>query len=416
MLGGHRIEDCKILPDGTVLGPDGTKIGFVEIEGAPEAAPPPAQSGAQPVQSGAPPAQPAAPPAQPAAVQVAAEPKRVGSKVKRPRKTSADMKERETWLDAIPPPNEADRNAGVSTPRFAKHQAEAAAVAAEAAAAAEAPPEPEPETLSYEEMELLQAEKELAEERERTKQQGEEEEEEEEEVAPPPKKGVLGMLGNTSLGLPLPGLGGDARQGVLILLGNSGVGKTRLVRVLEAGGTVHAQPEENKWADCTRTLLPTLGKVRLSSPKEHCDMITWDVPGGVASRPLVTFSMRGIAPRLKMMPHVLLMCAVAPNGRTPPPPHPTPHPPIPPPPPIPPTASSPQCQLPPPSSHHPASAHPPEPRDRYDPLDRNSFRALKRWHAMALDALGPPVNFVMVATRHVITHGDVSPSEARAWG
>jgi|TARA_B110001469_G_C9436080_1_gene221236 hypothetical protein len=35
---------------------------------------------------------------------------------------------------------------------------------------------------------------------------------------------------------------------------------------------------------------------------------------------------------------------------------------------------------------------------------------------MALDALGPPVNFVMVATRHVITHGDVSPSEARAWG
>ena len=72
MLGGHRIEDCKILPDGTVLGPDGTKIGFVEIEGAPEAAPPPAQSGAQPVQSGAPPAQPAAPPAQPAAVQVAA--------------------------------------------------------------------------------------------------------------------------------------------------------------------------------------------------------------------------------------------------------------------------------------------------------------------------------------------------------
>jgi hypothetical protein len=49
-------------------------------------------------------------------------------------------------------------------------------------------------------------------------------------------------------------------------------------------------------------------------------------------------------------------------------------------------------------------------------LDRNSFRALKRWHAMALDALGPPVNFVMVATRHVITHGDVSPSEARAWG
>ena len=35
---------------------------------------------------------------------------------------------------------------------------------------------------------------------------------------------------------------------------------------------------------------------------------------------------------------------------------------------------------------------------------------------MALDAIGPPVNFVLVATRHVATHGDVSPSEARAWG
>ena len=34
MLGGHRIEDCKILPDGTVLGPDGTKIGIVEISKA----------------------------------------------------------------------------------------------------------------------------------------------------------------------------------------------------------------------------------------------------------------------------------------------------------------------------------------------------------------------------------------------
>ena len=137
MLGGHKIEDCKILPDGTVLGPDGTKIGFVEIEGAPEAAAPPAQSGAPPAQS-------AAPPAQPPAKKVAAEPKRVGSKVKRPRKTSADVKERETWLDAIPPPNEADLDAGVSTPRFAQHEAEAAVKAAEAAAAAEKPPEPEP--------------------------------------------------------------------------------------------------------------------------------------------------------------------------------------------------------------------------------------------------------------------------------
>ena len=264
LLAGHKIEDCKILPDGTVLGPDGTKIGFVEIEGAPEAAAPkaaapPAQSGAPSAQPGAPPAQSGAPPAQPPAAQVAAEPKRVGSKVKRPRKTSADVKERETWLDAIPPPNEADRDAGVSTPRFAKHQAAVAAAAAEAAAAAARPPTPEPE-LSFEEMELLQAEKELAEERERTRRL---EGEEEEELAPPPKKGVLGMLGNTSLGLPLPGLGGDAREGVLILLGNSGVGKTRLVRVLEAGGTLHAQPEENNWAECKPTRLPTLGKARL---------------------------------------------------------------------------------------------------------------------------------------------------------
>eukprot|EP00964_Phaeocystis_antarctica_P028960 scaffold16309_cov64-Phaeocystis_antarctica.AAC.1 len=178
MLGGHKIEDCKILPDGTVLGPDGTKIGFVEIEGAEEAAAPPAPSGAPPAPP-APPAQPA-PPAPPPAVPVAAEPKRVGSKVKRPRKTSADVKERETWLDAIPPPNEADLDAGVSTPRFAQHEAEAAVKAAEAAAAAEKPPEPEPETLSYEELEQLQAEKELAEERERTKLiEGEEEVEEE---------------------------------------------------------------------------------------------------------------------------------------------------------------------------------------------------------------------------------------------
>ena len=103
---------------------------------------------------------------------------------------------------------------------------------------------------------------------------------------------------------------------MLILLGNSGVGKTRLVRVLEAGGTIHEIGQENKWAECTRTLLPTLGKVRLSSPKEHCDMVTWDVPGDIASRPLVTFSLRGIKDRLKMMPHVLLMCAAAPDGRT----------------------------------------------------------------------------------------------------
>ena len=47
------------------------------------------------------------------------------------------------------------------------------------------------------------------------------------------------------------------------------------------------------------------------------------MPGDIALRPLVAFSLRGVAPRLKMMPHVLLL---------------------------------------------------------YDPLDRNSFRALKRWH------------------------------------
>lgn len=140
-------------------------------------------------------------------------------------------------------------------------------------------------------------------------------------------------------------------------------------------------------------------------------MVTWDVPGDVASRPLVTFSLCGLAPRLKMMPHVLLMCAAAPKGRTSPTPSPGPNPnPNPTPglqPPMPtPTAPKPQPTL------SPATRT----RDRYDPVDRNSFRALKRWHATALDALGPPVNFVLVATRHVITHGDVSPSEARAWG
>ena len=272
MLGGHKMEDCKILPDGTVLDPDGTKIGFVEIEGAPAA------------------------------------PKPKGAKVKRPRKKSAEVKEGQTWLDPIPPLSSADLDAGTSIPRFAQHQAEAAAVAAEAAAAAENPPPP-PVVLTDEEL----AEKELAEARDKKKEGVEEEE----VVAPPPKKGLGGLLSKTpSLGLPLPGLG-LPDEGVLIVLGSTGVGKTRLLRTLEGGGTIHTQPEEMNWGEYKQTLLPTLGKLNLESSKDQCDMMTWDVPGDVASRPLVTLNLRGIKSRLKMMPHVLLLCDAALGGPTP---------------------------------------------------------------------------------------------------
>ena len=437
MLGGHPIESCKSLPDGTVLGPDGTKIGFVEVEGAdtqevetdtaaPESAAPQAavaQDAAQEPQTvGAAVSQPHKTPADakegktppqaaqvaaqepqtlgtavsrphktpadakegkmpPQAAQVAAQKPRtagaavsrphktsaevkagqapsqaaqvaaqkprtagavlsrprkksagvkqrktppqaaqiaaqvpqmkVGAAVSRPRKTSADVKEEQTWLNPIPPES-SDLESGVSTPRFAKHQA---AKAAEAAQGAELSAESAEPTCTDEEVEL--------EEEEEKQQQQEEEAElpetpgrregaaEEDEDEKAPKKGamnVLGVLGTSpSLGLPFVGLGGT-RDGVLIVLGNTGVGKTRLLRALNENDKVYSQPGEMRFGAHERTLLPTLGKQRLSSPKGHCDMVTWDMPGDMASRPLVMFSLRGLSRKLRMMPHVLLMC------------------------------------------------------------------------------------------------------------
>ena len=443
MLGGHPIESCKILPDGTVLGPDGTKIGFVEVEGAdtqegetdtaaPESAAPQAavaQDAAQEPQTvGAAVSQPHKTPADvkegktppqtaqvaaqepptvgadvsrphktpadvkegktpPQAAQAAAQKPRtagaaiyrphktsadvkqkktppqaariaaqvpqikvgaavsrprktsadvkqrktppeaaqiaaqvpqmkVGAAVSRPRKTSADVKEEQTWLNPIPPES-SDLESGVSTPRFAKHQA---AKAAEAAQGAELSAESAEPTCTDEELELEEEEEKQEEEEEEAelpetpgRREGAAEEDEDEKA---PKKGamnVLGVLGTSpSLGLPFVGLGGT-RDGVLIVLGNTGVGKTRLLRALNENDKVYSQPGEMHFGAHERTLLPTLGKQRLSSPKGHCDMVTWDMPGDMASRPLVMFSLRGLSRKLRMMPHVLLMCDEAPG-------------------------------------------------------------------------------------------------------